>query len=212
MTQKIVFFDVETTGLDADSEIIEYAAVGWSPNGSDELLCESRVLPTRQVPELVAKINGYDPMAWRESGARAFDSDHLRELYIALDGALVCGSNPGFDKARVTYECSRLGLRVPKWSHRECNLSSMAFPLYCTGKISSTGLDSLANYFGASSAGARHTALGDCKIAISVFEELIDAYVTLPEETTELVRGLVRAIPTLQKQAADVGFDLSYFR
>jgi DNA polymerase-3 subunit epsilon len=178
MIPRIVFLDIETTGLDPEQDqIIEYCAVPWNGFGTVrlDLVRSSAVMPTVPVHPRAAAVNGYTPEKWAARGAQPYKQVDVTGLARVLDGAIVAGSNPSFDKSFVTAEAKRLGFQAPKWSHRTIDTSALAAPLLVTGAIASTGLGALAEYLGVPREG-EHTSAGDVVMAIRVFESLCRLY------------------------------------
>lgn len=168
----IHFIDTETTGLSDYSEIIEIAIVRWCA-GESEVLLNEKVKPKDGCSAEAARINGYNESLW--SDVPSWDSHCSSEIRQILDGAFIGGSNPGFDKKMITRECERTGFNSPRWSHRELNTASIGCLLWITGEVNSTGLGELARYYGVPH--DAHTALGDCRAAISVWEKMFDQFV-----------------------------------
>ncbi len=180
----IHFLDTETTGLDPTlgAELIELACCSWNDGAVVELI-EKPYLPKNGCPENVAKLNGYDEAAWLGAGAKLFEIADAKEIFELLAGAFIGGSNPDFDKRMIEAACHRTGQPKPKWSHRSLNTASLGFPLWVTGQTESTGLAALATFFGIEH--AAHTAMGDVKASIAVWEALFDMYVHRPRVMRE---------------------------
>lgn len=176
---KLHFLDTESTGLDvaAGVELTEVAIVLWEDGNVTELF-ERPFIPRRGCPENVARINGYDESLWREAGAKHFGIADARDLQRLLEGAYVAGSNPDFDKRMISAEHHRCGAPAPAWSHRSLNTASLAWPLWALGEVEGTGLGTLSKYFGIEH--DAHSAIGDCRAAIKVWEALFDLYIHKP--------------------------------
>lgn len=168
----IHFVDTETTGLGPDAEIIEIAIVRWCA-GKSEVLLNEKVKPKHGCPPEAARINGYSEALWAD--AQPWDLDCTTAVQEILAGAFIGGSNPAFDKKMIDIECARTSQKAPRWSHRELNTASIGFLLWITGEVNGTGLGELARYFGVMH--DAHSALGDCRAAIAVWEKMFDRFV-----------------------------------
>jgi DNA polymerase III epsilon subunit-like protein len=180
MSLVLHFVDTETSGLEplAGCEVLEYAVVRWC-DGETETLVHTYVEPKHYVPAKVAKINGYAPELWRKHKATHWALSDGEVLAKLLDGAMIAGSNPDFDKRMIAAEMNRMGQAAPKWSHRSLNTASLGMPLHMLGAVESCGLDALGKYFGLET--QEHTALADCYRAIAVWEGLFDLYIHQPK-------------------------------
>jgi DNA polymerase-3 subunit epsilon len=201
---RILFTDTETTGLDPvlGAELIELAVIAWEDGATTELY-EKPFLPKHGCPEAAAKINGYNETIWRECGAKEFTIADAKELAALFAGQYIGGSNPDFDKRIIEGECHRAGQPKPEWSRRSLNTASLAWPLWATGAVDSTGLVSLAAYFGIEH--EAHSAIGDVRACIKVWEALYDLYIHRPKVMRE-------ALIAIAQDAAEKGdIDLATF-
>lgn len=177
---RIVFFDTETTGLldkNPHAEIIEYAGATWD-NGEVSGEFHKLVWPRHGCPDEAAKINGFDAARWSAEGAIAFNAGHARELAQRLDGMMIGGSNPAFDKAMMRAECSRQKLIAPDLSYKHLDLGAFGLLLQLEGEIENARLETLAEYFGIPH--EKHTAMGDVRAAIGVWEACHDRFLYRP--------------------------------
>ena len=167
----IHFVDTETTGLDSTAEVIDIAIVRWC-DGDSKVLLNEKVKPRNGCSPEAARVNGYSEARWE--GATPWDKECTLAVHELLKGAYIGGSNPAFDKRMIDLECARTHDSAPRWNHRELNTASLGFLLWVTGEVRGTGLGDLAAYFGV--AHDAHTALGDCRAAIAVWEKMFDRF------------------------------------
>jgi DNA polymerase-3 subunit epsilon len=187
---KLYFFDTETTGLidkNPDAEVTEIAIALWE-DGAVKELYDRPFLPKHGCPEEVARINGYSEQLWKEAGAKPFSNEDASELQALLMGVYLAGSNPDFDKRMIAAECQRVGRQAPAWSHRSLNTASLAWPLWALGEVESTGLVSLTKHFGIEH--QAHSAMGDVRAAIKVWEALFDLFVHRPKVYREALLAI----------------------
>lgn len=177
---RIVFFDTETTGLidkNPKAEIVEYAGATWD-DGDVSGEFHRYVIPVFGCPAEAAAINGYDEAKWRGAGAETFKVPHATELRQRLDGMMIGGSNPDFDKKMIRASCERLGQPVPDWSYKHLDLGAYGLLLQLAGEIVNAKLETLAAYFGIPH--EAHTAMGDVKASIGVWEAIHDRFLRDP--------------------------------
>lgn len=177
---RIVFFDTETTGLidkNPDAEIVEYAGATWD-DGNVTGKFHRRILPHFGCPPEAAKINGYDFAAWKASGAEVMRVADLADLRARLDGMMLGGSNPGFDKAMVRAACARLSQPAPDWSYKHLDLGAFGLLLQLEGVVENAKLETLAAYFGIPH--EAHTAMGDVMASIGVWEACFERFMRTP--------------------------------
>ncbi len=167
---RIVFFDTETTGLidkDPNAEIVEYAGATWD-DGKVSGEFHRYVMPKNGCPEAAAKINGFSPELWAARSAREFCGADCVNLSQRLDGMMLGGSNPAFDKAMMRAESARLGLKPPDALYKHLDLGAFGLLLQLQGEIENAKLETMAEYFGIPH--EKHTAMGDVKASIGVWE------------------------------------------
>ncbi|MGO8994722.1 MAG: exonuclease domain-containing protein [Polyangiaceae bacterium] len=199
-SRRLLFVDVETTGLDpVRHEIIELAAVRVHP----QLLFIERELVTRVRPQFpercsmeTASINGFDPQKW----------DHEPDIYDALkrfaplaEGCILAGHNVGFDKAFLAAGYRRAGLEEPKMDHHTIDTATLAWPLAVAGALESLSLGPVCDLLGIRNEGA-HSARRDVARAMEVYRRLMALRMPVPPGAPPPMEGDEDAI--LATQAA----------
>lgn len=110
--QRVVAFDLETTGLNVRKDrIVQYALIGSDSDGST-ITVESLVNPQRSIPSESSAVHGITDSDVRS--ASTFE-EHVDQLSEILDGAIVIGHNiERYDWRLLTAEYTRVGRLPPK--------------------------------------------------------------------------------------------------
>jgi DNA polymerase III subunit alpha, Gram-positive type len=158
-----VVFDLETTGLDCESDrIIEIGAqkiVGTKV--VDEF--SSLISVTEQISSVVEKLTGISNSMLK---GQPKIEPVLGKFIDFIKGSILVAHNATFDVSFLRAECSRLGL-------------DMSWPALCTLKMArqylseleSKSLDSIAEHYGFAFE-SRHRSIGDVKVTVSLLQEL----------------------------------------
>ena len=164
---KLVFIDVETTGLISGyHEIIEIAIIG------DGYEYHKKIKPRRLEladPRAIA-INGYTSRDWRSAIEPRLAAI---EISTILKNATVVGHNPHFDMDFIEslleqYEQPCL------WKRRLIDTITLAYEHLKPLGVASMSLDSCRRFFGWSTVGS-HTALRDARDCRRLFYTLLRA-------------------------------------
>ncbi len=180
----LIFFDTETTGLDAAKNgIIELALVRTTPDASQILdRFETKIVlePHRyNVSEEALQVNGYTAEKW--ASARSLE-DTLSEVSRFIPwGVQMAGHNIQFDLAFLKESYKRCGFRAPNFYYHTVDTMSLGQPLVVKGHIPNVKLVTLSAFFGVEHANA-HTAMGDVLATIEVYRRILAYYPDLPEK------------------------------
>lgn len=161
----LVFFDLETTGLDdIQDEIVEIGAQKYI---GGKLVDEwsSLVCPKQQISPQATKISGITQEML--DGQPAIESV-LPHFLQWMQGGILVAHNATFDIGFVREAALRMGIGI-EW------------PVLCTLKMARSllpslerkNLDTLAQYYGVQFE-ARHRSIGDVKVTAEVFHRLLE--------------------------------------
>lgn len=169
----IVFFDTETTGLAASSEIIEIGFVKAKAK-TFEIIAEGDIKmhidhPERANPESL-EICGYDEAEWKREGVDRRTG--ITEFLKHCDGAMLAGHNLPFDRMHLENEMEALGLPMP-FFYKGLDTFVMAWSLLGNQpEFTKYSLTELANHFLVDK-GRAHRAIDDARTTYRVFLELM---------------------------------------
>ena len=201
---KITFIDTETTGLPKHfpqwdgPEITEYCLATWEDGKTSDVvhrLVMPKAAPTPDAEGICRTPDGfilsYRPDVWKQGKAKPWGTEDNKIMFARLHGAYIGGSNPRFDLTRVRWEVDRFSVGGPRFeeSHRILDLNALGYPLWVAGLVESTGLVALAKHFGIKH--DAHTSNGDVLASISVFEHLLDEFLTRPKRMREFLAEVV---------------------
>jgi DNA polymerase-3 subunit epsilon len=183
LTRPLVFFDLETTGLDPSRDrIIEIAAVGVMPPGtlSEDVPQQFEILfdPGIPIPEGATAIHGIDDE--RVKGCPRFE-ERAADVWAFFNGCDLAGFNVRkFDIQMLLAELARHGhplsldgVRVVDacdiFHRREPRSLEAALRFYCDGEHQD-----------------KHIAMGDVLATMRVLEAQLERYADLPREVGAL--------------------------
>lgn len=194
---KIVFADVETTGLGSEDRVVSFGAVRVTVeavrDGAPDFEWMHLIFdPGRSSHWRARQVHGYSDHVLR--GQDAF-KEHAEPIWNFLHGApVIAGHNVGFDAKFIDREMSASG--------RSC----IERPLFCTmqeyrgrGIGGSASLGTACERIGIRRLGERHGALEDAWLAMALYFWLHDAPVdpVMPQE--------LRSAPTNMRVQPDSG-------
>ena len=188
MTDGFVFLDVETTGMDSDSRVIDIALVQTSRNGELEKIYDSLIHGDGSSggSRLVSIHHITDEMI---EHAPLFDEVWV-EIEPLLHNRIIVAHNAHFDRKRINYELARIG--VKPLDEFLCTFKLAKFLGLATKKSeTSTGtsgkLEALAARFGITIESA-HRALPDTKALVGVFWKMKEHF---PNEVDDYISQYV---------------------
>lgn len=193
MTAPIIFMDTETTGLDPDRHIWEFAAIRRDPDGTEEVYevlvehdtAKAMKLPPSFKADYDARFRAVEAIAARhlvgvvhyacrsDTGAPYADRPHI------------VGAVPNFDTERIAQLMRFHGVE-PTWHHHIIDAETLAIG-WLRGRYGAVGIqdlapfpeppwdsDALSKAIGIDPGQfARHTALGDVRWAMAIYNRVM---------------------------------------
>ncbi len=158
MSQTYVALDVETTGLDPETDrITEFAAVRFDGDGRELDTFQTLVDPGRAIPLQIQRLTGISDEAVR--GAPRL-SDIAEEVARFVGAGPVVGQNVGFDMAHLR----KAGVQLDVPCLDTAELSRLLLPERQVRR-----LPDLALALGIEGAEEHHRARGDARLAAAIF-------------------------------------------
>lgn len=172
--RKLVFIDIETTGLNPDiHEITEIGCLVVNGRTFEvERKYEEKVKPTRieTASRDALKSYGYTEEGWK--GAKPLKEVLQKIAEIATDG-LVAGWNVSFDWWFLDKGFRKHKIE-PQFDYHRIDVMSIAYSrLYRKRKVTQLGLRKVAPYFGIKLP-ERHGAMVDIRATYEVFKKLME--------------------------------------
>lgn len=180
--QKLLFVDIETTGLDADKhEIIEVATILTSFDGQTVVdRWEQKVLAERpQEAELQALlINGYSEDQWIKAGAVS-QATLATAIEPRLENATFVGQNVSFDEGFLRALFRRFNLK-PNWDYHKVDTAVLSWPFFVTNPdLKGVSLKYMAPFLGVEPEPAIHRAAAGAETCRRVYVTLMARYAVL---------------------------------
>lgn len=171
--RKLVFIDLETTGLDPEiHEIVEVACLvvdGETFNIISEY--EAKVKPQHlevAYPEAL-RIIGYSEKEWRDARPA---SQVLKEVAKLAPGGMITGWNVSFDWWFLQKGFKRFGIKS-KFDYHKIDVMSIAYAmLYPRREIKEWGLHDIAPFLGLRIV-KEHRAMADIRLTHEIFKKLM---------------------------------------
>ena len=177
LKRPIVFFDLETTGVDTTKDrIIEISMIKVMPHG-EEIVKTRRINPLMHIPESATAVHGITDEDVKDAPTFAHIADQVRAF---IGDSVVLAHNAGFD------------LKVLKATVRYYGIDFEDVDYICTWKLSkklypelpSRSLDSLARRINFTF--SHHNALEDAKACAAVFHRMEEEL--FPESITSVIK------------------------
>lgn len=174
LDRPLVFFDLETTGLDMKNDrIVELAFIKWTPQG-DVLERERRFNPERPIPPEATAVHGITD---------ADVADELpfcrtaRSLADALEGCDLAGFNVRrFDIPMLIWEFKRCGVEFSMDDRRVVDVQNIFH------SEERRDLSAAARFYLGREHEEAHTALGDIRTSAGVLAAQMNRYEHLPKD------------------------------
>ncbi|MEO8669412.1 MAG: exonuclease domain-containing protein [Bauldia sp.] len=166
LPERVIFVDVETTGLSADDRVVTIAAIALRTASVHQhdldvsglhLICA----PGRPSHPRALAVHGYDDALLRHQ--EPFSANAAAISHFVNDGDVVVAHNASFDIAFINRELTAAGA------------PTIGPPVFCTMenfralRLGSASLDSVCRHIGVQRQGERHGALEDAWLAMMAF-------------------------------------------
>ena len=169
---KLLFIDVETTGLDPDiHEVIDIALIQTDLEGIIEKTWHSKIRPGRPCSAEAAKVNGYSPEAWASAPSYGEVVTVLREQGFK-DRYILAGWNVDFDKSFAYRLLEAAGIH---WNYKSLDIFGMAWSIYYEFMVDYIEhndrvpkLEHVLEYARITN-NRPHTAMGDCQATAELY-------------------------------------------
>lgn len=168
LEKPIVFFDLETTGIDiAHDRIVEICLIRVEPNGNRQSLT-MRINPERHIPEEASKVHGiYDADV---KDCPTFRSK-ARELADLFEGCDLGGFNSNrFDIPLLAEEFIRAGINIDLTLARRVDVQNIYH------KLERRTLAAAYQFYCGKDLENAHSALADTEATLEVLEAQLDHY------------------------------------
>lgn len=171
--RRLVFVDIETTGLDPEKhEIIEIGCLvvdGESFKVLQEYVRKIKPLHIEKADPEALSINGYNEDGWRDAENLG---EVLGEFASLAPGGIIIGWNVSFDWQFLSVNFERLGI-IHTFDYHRLDVMSIAYAkLYPVTEVKKLGTRPVAKYFGIKMPEV-HDALGDIRASYEIFKILM---------------------------------------
>lgn len=162
---KFVIIDVETTGLNNETDrIIEIGALKISNNNIEDMF-ECLINQEMVIPELIINLTGLTEEMLNENGIT--EAKAIKKCMEFIGNEIVFGYNVSFDIDFITKASERQGISQQIKQARDV----MAIARKKIDEISDYKLDTVAKYFGFERKN-KHRAIDDCKMTHQIYLKL----------------------------------------
>lgn len=187
---RILFYDLETGGIEDRHPTIQIAASVWDVGLDGELASFQRKLqfdPAACSPQAL-EVNAYSPEGWVDAVDPAtgwqdffrFCGEHRSKPMVSKKGnqylvTIAGGHNvTAFDFPRVVRAARKLDAFMPLWWY-QLDTYALAVWARALGALPEMrlNLESLSTHFGVGFSGEQHDALVDCRLAARVCRHLL---------------------------------------
>ena len=174
----IVFFDLETTGVNVTNDrIVQIGAIKMHPDGTEEVK-NVLINPTIPIPAGAAEVHGI-------SDADVQDKPKFRQIAKSfakwLAGCDLAGYNSdNFDVPMLIEEFNRAGISFPNADTSFIDVLKLE-RIVCSHKLGET----FKRYTGEELEGA-HDALADIRATVTIFQKQLEKHPDIPTEAAEI--------------------------
>ena len=174
----IVFFDLETTGVDIENDrIVELALVKIDTSGK-ETIYETRINPLIPIPDEVSDIHGIYDEDVQDSPTFEEVSENIENF---IEGCDLAGYNiRKFDIPLLQNEFDRCETDIDLYEVYQIDIMKICH------KMEQRNLSWALNYYCGESHDNAHAALDDVKATMKIFSAQLSKYSDLPETVEEL--------------------------
>jgi len=169
--KRLVFLDVETSGLDPQiHEVLEICLMDKDGN----VLLHSKIKPQNigNAEARALEINGYNEADWADAPSFA---DLAPEIYKLLKWVIAVGHNPGFDLNFIKSELSRVNPEMLKGiGYHMVDTATLAYEHLCDAGLDKLSLVNVCKFIGVELKDA-HTSLADTEACRQVYFKLHQA-------------------------------------
>ncbi|MBQ9664865.1 MAG: 3'-5' exonuclease [Bacteroidaceae bacterium] len=164
----IIFFDLETTGVDvAKDRIVELCYIKVFPNGNEESQ-SMRINPGRPIPKKATDVHGITDEDVKDC---PYFKDIAADLYKTFDGCDLAGFNSNkFDIPLLCEEFLRLGMDFDVAKRRCIDVQNIYH------KLERRTLVAAYQYYCGKDLENAHSALADTRATLEVLEAQLDKY------------------------------------
>ena len=164
----IIFFDLETTGLDVSTDrIVELCYIKVEPNGNEET-CSMRINPERHIPEESSNIHGItdedvkDCPTFKQVAAK---------LWQTFEGCDLAGFNSNkFDIPMIVEEFMRAGIDIDLSKRKFIDVQNIYH------KMERRNLVAAYKFYCGKDLTDAHSAIADTKATYEVLQAQLDKY------------------------------------
>lgn len=182
-----IIFDVETTGLGADSaRIIEISAVKRAA-GAERARFQTFVDPETRIPERISELTGIDD---RKTAGAPKEGEAIKKFFEFCGGAILVAHNASFDVNMLRRACERTGTAYSDPTY----IDSLVLAQSLVEGVKNYKLETLSNHFKLPKF-ASHRADEDAVALSRVFEKLVGLCKKKGVERTSEINGLVKVNP-----------------
>lgn len=168
LSNPIIFFDLETTGLDVSTDrIVELCYIKVEPNGNEET-CSMRINPERHIPEESSNIHGItdedvkDCPTFKQVAAK---------LWHTFEGCDLAGFNSNkFDIPMIVEEFMRAGIDIDLSKRKFIDVQNIYH------KMERRNLVAAYKFYCGKDLTDAHSAIADTKATYEVLQAQLDKY------------------------------------